>query len=145
MNRNRAVPPVDPIAAEARRAKRAERVGENAACILCGFANIAALTLVNRSLLEAHHIVGRENDDELTAPLCRNCHAEVTEGYRDAGVSLKKPPTFLHRLAAILRALGALFLALGQKLAAWAEQLLRCIERLDAHSPGWRDAVEVTP
>src|SRR5690242_14947177 len=139
------LPTLDPIATEARRAKRAERVGENAACILCGHANIDALTLVARSLLEAHHIVCRENDGELTAPLCRNCHAEVTEGYRDAGVPLNRPPTFLHRLAAILRALGALFIALGQKLAAWAEQLLRCIERLDAHSPGWRDTVEVTP
>lgn len=143
MNPNKEVPAIDPIAAEARRAKRAERVGENATCILCGHGNIDALTLVTRSLLESHHIVGRENDVELTAPLCRNCHAEVTEGYRDAGVSLKRPPTFLHRLAAILRALGALFLALGRKLADWAEKLLRCIELLDAKCDGWRDAVEV--
>jgi hypothetical protein len=143
MNPCREVPAFDPIAAEARRAKRAERVGENAACILCGYGNIAALTLVKRSLLEAHHIVGRENDGELTAPVCRNCHAELTEGYRDAGVSLNRPPTVLHQNVATLRGLGALCVALGTKLPEWAESLARCIESLDRHSPGWRDAVEV--
>ena len=134
-------PIIDPLAAEARRAKREQLLGEDAACVMCGLANIDCLTAVQRSLLEAHHIVGRANDGELTAPLCRNHHAEVTEGYRDAGVPLNQPPTFLHRLAAILRALGTMLTALGSRLAAWAETLIRLIARLDSELPSWR-AVE---
>ena len=134
-------PEIDPLANETRRAKREHVLGEDPVCFMCGHANIDSLTLVERSLLEAHHIVGRANDGELTAPLCRNHHAEITEGYRDAGVPLKEPPTFLHRLAAILRALGALLTALGRKLSAWAESLIRLIDRLDTDVPSWR-AVE---
>ena len=131
-------PTIDPLANETRRAKREHLLGEQPACLLCGMENIEALTLVKRSLLEAHHVVGRANDVELTTPLCRNHHAEVTEGYRDAGVPLHRPPTFLHMLAAILRALGALLTALGQKLSAWAEMLIQLIGRLDSDLPSWR-------
>ena len=125
------IPPVDPIAAETRRAKRERILGDDAACVLCGLGTLASLVSVSRNVVEAHHVVGRANDAELTVPLCRNCHAEVTEGYRDAGVPLNRPPTLLHRLVAILRALGVMLVALGQKCAAWAEELLR-----DMHGPG---------
>src|ERR1700738_1185071 len=106
------IPTIDPLASETRRAKREQLLGENPACLLCGLANIDCLTIVQRSILESHHIVGRANDGELTAPLCRNCPAGVSEGSRDAGVALNRPPPFLHKLAAILRALGALLSAL---------------------------------
>jgi hypothetical protein len=139
------IPELDPVASEARRAKRERLLGEDAACLLCGLANIDTLTLVSRSVLDAHHVVGRANDDELTTPLCRNCHAEVTEGYRDAGVPLNRPPTILHKLAAILRALGNLLSALGRKLSAWAETLIRLIQRLDAELPAWRSVEGAHP
>jgi hypothetical protein len=131
-------PTIDPLANETRRVKRERLLGEQPACLLCGMENIDALVLVKRSLLEAHHVVGRANDVELTTPLCRNHHAELTEGYRDAGVPLHRPQTFLHKLAAILRALGALFTAIGQKMSAWAETLIQLIGRLDVDSPSWR-------
>ena len=35
------------------------------ACLLCGLANIDSLTPAPRSILEAHHLVGRANDGEL--------------------------------------------------------------------------------
>ena len=131
------IPDIDPIASEARRAKRGRLLGDNAACVLCGLANIDALTAVSRSLLEAHHVVGHANDAELTVPLCRNCHAELTEGYRDAGVPLNRPPTLLHQLAAVLRSLAAFLQAIGCKLADWAERLIHFLERLDAAVPDW--------
>jgi hypothetical protein len=137
-------PTIDPLANETRRAKREQLLGEDAACVMCGLANIDSLTLVERSLLEAHHLVGRANDGELTAPLCRNHHAEITEGYRDVGVPLNQPPTFLHRLAAILRALGRMLTAVGQKLSAWAETLIRLIDRLDAELRSWRTVEGMT-
>jgi hypothetical protein len=131
-------PTVDPIANATRRAKREQVLGEDAACALCGLADIDSLTLVERSLLEAHHLVGRANDGALTVPLCRNHHAEVTEGYRDAGVPLNAPPTFLHKLAAVLRSLGAFFLAIAQRFASWAETLIAFIAWLDQMLPSWR-------
>ena len=136
------LPQLDPIASETRLAKRERLLGEDPACVLCGLATIESLIAVQRDVLEAHHIVGRANDDALTVPLCRNCHAEITEGYRDAGMPLNRPPTLLHKLVAILRALGAMLLALGQKCAAWAEALARLIQQLDAALPRWRDCPE---
>ena len=138
------IPSIDSIAKETRIAKRERLFGDDPVCVHCGLANIASLMAVQRSILEAHHIVGRANDEDLTVPLCRNCHAEITEGYRDAGVPLNRPPTFLHQLAAILRALGAMLTALGQKCTAWAEALIRLIERLDAALPSWRECAEAT-
>jgi hypothetical protein len=138
------LPPLDPIASETRRAKRERLLGDNPACVLCGLATLYSLIAVQRNVLEAHHIVGRANDEQLTVPLCRNCHAEITEGYRDAGVPLNRPPTLLHKLAAILRALGAMLMALGQRCAAWAEALARLIQRLDSGFPSWRACAEAS-
>lgn len=132
------IEPLDPIARETRRAKRERLHGDNPACVICGLGTLDSLLAVHRSVLEAHHIVGRANDDELTVSLCRNCHAELTEGYRDAGVPLNRPATVLHKLVAVFRALAAMFAALAQKCAAWAEALRRLIERLDSSLPEWR-------
>lgn len=132
------IPSVDPIAAAARRAKREQRLGNDPACVLCGFTNIDALIPLGRNILEAHHIVGRANDDELTVPVCSNCHRVLTAGYLDAGVSLHRPPTLLHKLVAILRALGVMLLAIGNTCVEWADQLIALIARLDEKLPTWR-------
>ena len=132
------IPRLDPIATETRRAKRERMHGDHPACVMCGMGTLDSLIAVNRTVLEAHHIVGRANDDELTAPLCRNCHAELTEGYRNAGVPLNRPPTLLHKLLAVLRAFAAMFAALAQRCAGWAEELRSLIEWLDASFPNWR-------
>ena len=139
------IPLIDPIAKETRLVKRQRVLGDDPACVLCGLTTIASLIAVSRDVLEAHHIVGHANDEALTAPLCRNCHAEVTDGYRDAGVSLNRPPTLLHKLVAILRALGAMLTAVGQKCAAWAEALAQLVQRLDVFFPTWRNCAEATP
>lgn len=137
-------PTIDPVANTVRRAKREQLLGDDPVCLLCGLANIDSLIAVSRGVLEAHHLVGRANDGDLTVPLCRNCHAEITEGYRDAGVPLNAPPTFLHKIAAILRAFGAFFLTIGQRFADWAEAVIRFVERLDRSVPTWRTWQEAT-
>ena len=136
---------LDPIASETRRAKRERLLGENPACVLCGLTAIESLRAVERSVLEAHHIVGEANDDELTVPLCRNCHALISERERDAGVPRKRPATVLHKLLAVFRAFAVMFAALAQKCAAWAEALRGLIERLDAACPEWRAFEEAAP
>ncbi|MBA2684043.1 MAG: hypothetical protein H0U66_06105 [Gemmatimonadaceae bacterium] len=145
MTNTSGIPDLDPIGIEMRRLRREEQFGACASCALCGMANIDVLTPAPRSFLESHHAVGRANDNGLTVPLCRNCHAEVTEGYRNAGVPLNLPPTFLHKLVAVLRALGAFLAILGQRLATWAEALIRLLVRLDATVPSWRSWEEAKP
>jgi hypothetical protein len=142
MNKNNEFPELDPVANDIRRAKREIVLGPDAACLLCGMKNVDALIPISRSVLESHHIVGRANDNELTGVLCRNCHAEITEEYRDAGVPLNKPPTILHALVAILRAFGAFFVKIGEKFSEWAARIVSMIVRLDASLPGWRTFAE---
>jgi hypothetical protein len=47
---------------------------------------------VPRSVLEEHHLWGRKHDPNLTVPVCPNCHAEITEGYRQEDVRMRPEP-----------------------------------------------------
>lgn len=138
MSRTNEFPKCDPIANEVRRAIRETQFSEHAGCVLCGYQNVDALRFVVRSVIELHHAVGRANDAELVVPLCANCHAVVTAGYRDAGVPLNNPSTILHIFVAAFRGLGAFLEMLGQKMAAWADWLISLIARLDVELPDWR-------
>ena len=53
----------DPIANDARRAKRKQQLGESPICVLCGFHDFDALIPVERCIIEMHHVIGRVNDD----------------------------------------------------------------------------------
>jgi hypothetical protein len=92
--------------------------------------------------LEAHHVVGKANDASLTIPLCRNCHAKLTEELQRLGASMDHPPTLLDRVVAILRSLAAFFRTLAEKLSEWAEAVVRFIAALDDKDPTWRDMPE---
>lgn len=118
----------NPIKNELRKQRRTEKLGENAACARCGITTPEALIMVGHSLLEAHHVVGKAHDCDLTVPLCRNCHAEVTEGARDAGASMRPAGSIWERVVMMLRALGSFFLCLGQHLIQWAGELAEAIE-----------------
>ncbi len=102
----------DPIRTAIRRTRQHARLaGGTPACLLCGYANPVALisvtphwlkahgVVVQRSLLDKDHIVGKKHDPELTAPLCRNCHAEKTDGLLQAGVSMRPELDPLARIA----------------------------------------------
>jgi hypothetical protein len=128
----------DHLKVQLRRERREDRLGKNPACGLCGHSNPTALQAANRSLLEKHHIVGKAHDASLTLLVCRNCHAELAEGARDAGADMRRQPTFLHRLAMILRALGSLFIALGEAMCRHANDLFRLIAGLDEDCAHWR-------
>jgi hypothetical protein len=142
MKRRDELPTVDPLVNEARRAKHEQRLGlepgETAACFLCGLTELDALIAVQPSLLEGHHVFGRANDPRCVRPLCRNCHAIVTAAYRDAGVPMATPATVLHKIVAMVRALGALLTLAGQVIQSIAELVIALIPRFDAEIPSWR-------
>ena len=85
-----------------------------------------------------HHVLNRQNDADLTVPLCRNCHALVTEGIRQCNASTAAPRTILDRIVAVLRALAAFFRQLADALLALADRLLRFMGLLDRTDPTWR-------
>jgi hypothetical protein len=104
--------------------RRLKRLGPDPVCILCGYADPYALIPVRRSWLERHHAVCKQHDGDLIVPLCRNCHAEITELLLQEGVGTRFEPSRIVRVALILRALAVFFEMLGPKLRSWANLLL---------------------
>ncbi len=113
-------------------------------CTLCGETRLFAL-----HARQGHHVAGRVNDPDLTAPVCLNCHADQTEQHRRAGVRLRDdpdlPPTGLDRLMAMLAGAGVFLRELGDRLVGWADFLRRLVAVLDRALPGWREAAAGVP
>ncbi len=128
----------NPVQNDARRARREEQLGPDAVCVLCGEPDLSALMSVERVLIEQHHALNRAYESAVTVPLCRNCHAKVTEQLQAAGVPNRPPPSLLERLAAILRALGLFFRSLGDACLRYANLLLDLVRGLDARFRSWR-------
>ena len=131
----------DPFANDARRNRRQARLGDCAACVMCGYSKPESLVAGPSDLLEKHHALGASHDPSLTMWVCRNCHAELTEGQRDAGVDLERGERhLLERIEAFLRAIADLLTRLAD--AAWklAERLTEFMTQLDDTMPGWREA-----
>ena len=126
----------DPIGNDARDAIRQRRLGVDAECLLCGYTEPEGLIKVHQSLLEKHHIAGRANDAQLTAWLCRNCHAEVTESYRKEGVPLNASRSVPARVLGGLKGLGIFSIDVGRACRRWVSDSERW---LDEHYPDWRD------
>jgi hypothetical protein len=114
----------NPSGTAVRLMRRLERLGSDPVCVLCGYANPHALIPVRRDLLERHHVVCKDHDGALTAPLCRNCHGEVTELLRQDGVNPRFEPNRLVRIALILTAMAVFFEMLAPAFRRWAEQLM---------------------
>ncbi len=129
----------DPIKTDARRGRRARSLGHEAACARCGITTPETLVTANRTILEAHHVCGRANDEGLTVPLCRNCHAILTEGQRAAGATLTQPPTLLHQVAAALSSLFVFLRDVGERGPAWVAAISNLIADLDRAFPAWRN------
>jgi hypothetical protein len=132
----------EPIKNDARANRRREALGPNAVCVVCGYVDPAGLVAGGRSLLEHHHIVGRYVDDGLTGTVCRNCHGEITEGLRTAGVPMAAQPSLLERLIVWLRAFGMFLVHAGQRIIALAEQVARFLLALEGRMPTWRELPE---
>lgn len=88
-------------------------------------------------MIEGHHVIGEKHDSSLKVPVCRNCHAKLTELNRRGGASMTKPANLLEHLLTVLRALGAFFQLLGEFLLKLAEKLYYFILSLTESYPGW--------
>lgn len=128
----------DPIRTGMRSSNRARRFALNASCVRCGISEPETLVPVRRAFLEAHHVCGRANDDALTVPVCRNCHAVLTERQRAAGVTFEPPPTLLHQIAAALLSLFAMLHELCEIGMDWVAALSGLVDDLDIAYPSWR-------
>ncbi len=131
--------PTDPMTTALRHSRRKRRFAADAACMRCGITELETLVPVRRSILEAHHACGRANDAGLTVPVCRNCHAILTERQQAVGVTFESPATLLHQIAAALTSLFAFLHDLCERGMDWTAALSGLIEELDAAYPAWRD------
>lgn len=128
----------DPIKNDVRAEQRARRLGPGTVCIVCGVATPEALTRVNKTLLERHHVAVRAHDGALTVPICLNCHRTLTEGQLHAGVSFLPQGIALERLVAILSTLSVFLYQLGESVERWAGVVRQVIAGLDSEYPEWR-------
>ncbi len=101
-----------------RRARRTRDAGTDAACPRCGYRNPVGLVLT-----EQHHPVGQNHEPGLTFPVCRNCHAELHEELRAAGIDLRKDASCRNTLVIVLRALAVFLKELAAMLLMWAQRV----------------------
>jgi hypothetical protein len=129
------------VGREVRAEQRRRRLGEDAACVLCGQRDLAALRKASRQLVEFHHLAGRANDAELGIHLCLTHHAILTERMRDEGVRLDDSDerVFLERLQAIMVGIGLALIMIGEALLERARDLGVEIARLDRPKRGWHE------
>ena len=117
---------IHPLRTALRKARRLEALGESEPmCIVCGREDPMQLRPEKRTLLEQHHPLGKSNDPDLTVPLCLNCHAEVTERLRQAGVSMDRQKQPISFASHVFRAFSVHFRLLSEacwKYARWMEQ-----------------------
>lgn len=125
--------------AAARAAKRKQKLGPDAVCVLCGFSDASALDPVSCSTVEKHHVLGREHDGKATLPVCANCHRSLTVAVRDAGADMKASPEVLECVVNVLRALGTCLIEVGRALIEWANKMVLRMKRLDYDVPEWRE------
>ena len=130
----------DPIGNEVRRVRRERRLGPNAVCVLCGFADPRALVRLQRSFVELHHPLAVAHGPGATVPLCRNCHAIETERMRDAAIPLNGDELSTPEvLSAVLRADAVFLRAQADAFEGFAERAQRLTTQLDDQFPGWRE------
>jgi hypothetical protein len=114
----------------------------SAVCALCGYANPVALIAVDKTLLEEHHVVGAAFDDGTRIPLCRNCHAEITEGIRGTGASMRPQPSLFENLVQAKKAEEVYHRCAAIACARNASELERRVDALDELYPDWRSIEE---
>lgn len=136
----------DPIGNDSRRRRQAARFGRNPACLLCDERDPDWLRLVNKTLLEEHHLAGQANDAKATVILCRNCHAKLTAGMLRAGMQLSHEiHSTPEKVAQLLRGLAMFFDMLANTCEVNATRLTGHVASLDAKLPEWRQLPNTGP
>jgi hypothetical protein len=76
-----------------------------------------------KTVIEEHHVAGRNHDAEFTVRLCQACHALVTENLRQADVDMRFTPDSVERVRRALKATAVFLRMLTGALWRWAESL----------------------
>jgi hypothetical protein len=122
-----------PIRTAAREMRRLERLGDGPlVCVLCEYVDPVALIPVTEewlrakgvpsSLFEDDHVVGRAHDPKFIFPICRNCHAVLTEDRLRAGVSMRPAPDQNTRDVLRLEGLAVFHEKTAEALRRWAAE-----------------------
>jgi hypothetical protein len=132
------------IRAEVRRTRRQVKLGPDACCLLCGEKNPDVLRLVNRTLLDEHHVAGVGNLEELKVPVCANCHRKLHGKLSDMGLDFEKPAkrVVLEVLYYLVMGMSVFFAQSAHLLQLLGRALRALIGSLDAHFDGWRELPE---
>jgi hypothetical protein len=96
-------------------ARRRWRRREQHRCLQCG----------RKAGVEKHHVAGNNHDADLTAPLCKTCHARITEDLRQAGVDMRYTPGSVERVRRALRGTAVFLWMLAEAMWRWADSLKR--------------------
>ncbi|HDQ07344.1 MAG TPA: HNH endonuclease [Methanoculleus sp.] len=94
----------------ARTQARQKRTGSlSLCCVYCGESNPA--------VIEMHHVIGKSNSDEVI-PLCKNCHAKITDEQNKLPREKRKGTSFiLVSIGALLKEAGNVLINLGHEVA----------------------------
>ena len=108
---------VNPLRTARRKAQRLAKLfakpGDRPICLPCGCSEPMLLRRITRQFVEKHrrffeehHVFGWMHDSITTLALCFNCHALVTEGLFQAGVTMKREPNRLKFATIVFRAMA---------------------------------------
>lgn len=132
----------NPARNAARSARRARMFGPEAVCHWCLYANPVALVMVEKTLLEEHHVFGAAFDDGTRIPLCRNCHAELTVGIQETGATMRPQPSFFEKLVEMDRASEVFHRAAALAHGRRAKEMETRVDALNERFPDWRSIEE---
>jgi hypothetical protein len=96
-------------------------------------------TKPTKSILEFHHVMGWEIDENGLVVLCLNCHRLATLSQHDVGF-FTEPRTGLpiEQIPPALRSLATFLNLLVQSLCWMADVIEAFIKTLNVQSPNWR-------
>lgn len=124
----------DPIGNDAREARHLRTLGPPPhVCMFCGASDpppfMKAVSTgwleqrVPHSMLEEHHVLGRNHDPNSTVILCKPCHFRVTVGYIRAGVDMHYEPDARIRVKKMLNILAVFLEMVANVVRQWSEFL----------------------
>lgn len=106
----------DNLAKEVRKQRRLEKLGSNnPVCGICGERDWRCL--------EYHHVADYKRDD-LTVPICRNCHRKVSDDQKDHPVFDNTADFMLDRIGHFLLGLADLLKLIIERLYIFAQMLI---------------------
>jgi hypothetical protein len=123
----------DPIGTDARDAEHVRQLGPGPhLCAFCGLTDPRVLipkplawvtARGSRSVLDEHHVVGRNHDARLIVLLCVLCHFKVHQCYLQAGIDLRLEPDPYERVARMLEARAVFSELEAESFREWAALL----------------------